>query len=192
MKSHHAQRMALVLAAVGVLSIALVACQAPGVSVQASNGASNGANVFHTPNPGNLTPTPAFPAFTIGAWPSDYSPGPTGTITIMVSCRIQDPTMATAAKPAAGQTVTISVGAPVNQLNNVTTDASGLATWTLTINDTQAGTPVVVDVSTNFHGQTYSNSTFFTPSPGGAPKATPGATQTPGGGGGTPVATGLP
>ncbi len=183
--SHMAKRVALIALAFGVLAAGLAACASPAPPTPPATG-GGGVNAFHTPNPALQSPTPAFPAFTIGAWPSDYSPAAGGTVTIYVVCRIQDPSMGSAPRPAAGQVVTINVGPPLNLAQNVTTDNAGLGNWQFTVVDNQNGQPVVVTVTTNFQGKTYTANTFFTPSaaaasspspnPSGTPNATPSAT----------------
>jgi hypothetical protein len=175
--SQKAKRISLITLAIGVFAVALAACAAPATPAPPSTG--GGVNAFHTPNAALQSPTPAFPGFTVGAWPSDYSPAAGGTVTIYVICRIQDPSMAAAPRPAAGQVVTINVGAPLNLAQNVTTDNSGLADWQLTIVDQQGGSPVVVTVTTNYRGHTYSTATFFTPSPIATPSPSASPTGTP-------------
>ena len=187
--SQMAKRVAFLALAFGVLAAALAACASP--APPAAPSSSGGVNAFHTPNPALQSPTPNFPGFTIGAWPSDYSPAANGTVTIYVVCRIQDPSMGSAPRPAAGQSVLVNVGAPLNLAQSVTTDNSGLGTWTITIVDKQNAVPVVVTVTTNYNGQTYSANTFFTPSPVAPPSPTggPKPTGTPGG---TPTGTAGP
>lgn len=179
--SQMAKRVAFIALAIGVLAAALAACASP---TPASAPPSGGVNAFHTPNPALQSPTPQFPAFTIGTWPSDYSPAANGSVTIYVSCRIQDPSMSGPPRPAAGQVVNISVGPPLNLVQNQTTDNAGFAAWSFTIVDKQNGSPVVVTVTTNFRGQTYTANTFFTPSPVTPPSPTAGPKPT-----GTPSGT---
>lgn len=176
--SQLAKRMALIALAIGVLAAALAACASPAPPAAPASG-GGGVNAFHTPNPALQSPTPTFPGFTIGAWPSDYSPDANGSVTIYVVCRIQDPSMGSAPRPAAGQVVLISVGSPLNLAQNVTTDNSGLGNWQFTIVDKQNGQPVVVTVTTNFQGQTYSANTFFTPSPVAPPSPSASPTGSP-------------
>jgi hypothetical protein len=174
--SAHAKRFALMVAALIILSIALVACQAPGTAVTAGPQSGNGVNVFRTPNSSLTSPTPTFPPFTVGAWPSNYSPGNNDNITIYVLCRVQDPTMNGPAKPPAQHLqVTIIVGAPVNQTYTGSTDNDGLAAIPLAINDSDSGRPVVVQASVNYGNATYTAQTFFTPAPAKPPTATPGS-----------------
>ena len=187
------RRLALMLVAVVLIAVALVACQAPTGPTPVLTTNNTGASVFHTPNTSLNTPTPTFPPFTIGAWPSNYSPANVDTITIYVMCRIQDPSMNNPPAPAAGQKVTIFIGDPVGQQNTVTAGPDGIAAWTLNINDQMSGQPVRVTVNTTFNGQAYTAGTFFTPAPTTPPTPTPGPTATPGGNGGaTPTPTTKP
>jgi hypothetical protein len=173
------RRFALLLVALSVLSVALVACQTPAVTGSSSSGTSSGISLI-TPPANASSPTPTFPPFTIGAWPSNYSPGNPDTITIYVLCRVQDPSMQTPAQPPnPGVPVTILIGAPLNQSATVTTGADGVAATTVAFSDPTPGIPVTVLVSATFNGATYSNQTFFTP----------GATFTPTPAKKTPVAT---
>ncbi len=176
--SQMAKRVALIALAIGVLAAALAACASPTPPAPPATG-GGGVNAFHTPNPALQSPTPPVPGFTIGAWPSDYSPDASGSVTIYVVCRIQDSSMGSAPRPAAGQVVTINVGPPLNLAYNATTDNSGLANWQFTIVDKQYGQPVVVTVATNFQGKTYTANTFFTPSPVAPPSPSPGPSGSP-------------
>jgi hypothetical protein len=174
------KRVALVVAALCVVTVALVGCQTATVPLASSNNKS--INTFSTPNTALLTPTPTFPPFTIGVWPSNYSPGNNDTITIYVLCRIQDQSMVNPPAPAPGLSVQIFVGDPLNQSNSVTTDADGMAVWQLQLHNAPSGVPIQVTVQTNYGGAAYSNGTFFTASPMGGPASTPtpNGTATPG------------
>lgn len=174
------KRLALLAIIFGVIAVALVACQAPTSPV--SSGNNNGVNVFHTPNAHLATPSPTFPPFTVGAWPSNYSPGNKDSITIYVLCRVQDPTMkGPAVPPSQNLQVTVNLEAPVNQTYSGQTDRDGLAAIPVQFDDPASGTPVVVDVIVNYNGQTFEAQTFFTPNPtaGATPSVTPGGTVTP-------------
>ncbi len=175
----YAKRFVLLVMALSTISVALVACQTPAASGQAPD--TSGGNVFRTPNPALATATPTFPPFTIGAWPSDYSPGNNAQLTIYVLCRVQPTNMTGPSTPPQPIPVTIVLGDPVNKQNTVQTDAHGLASWTFLLNDPTSGQPVVVTVYANWKGQTYKNQTFFTPSPTAKPTATaaPSATASP-------------
>jgi len=183
------RRFALLVVALSVLSVALVACQTP--TTPSAGGTSSGIALI-TPIPSS--PTPAFPPFTIGAWPSNYSPGNPDTITIYVLCRVQDPSMQTPSQPPnPGVSVTILIQAPINQSATVTTGPDGVAATTVAFSDPTPGIPVQVQVSATYKGITYSNQTFFTPgatftptpkaktptaSPGASPSASPSGTAT--------------
>jgi hypothetical protein len=162
--------------ALGIIAVSLVACQTPS---SASSGGSN-TILIPTPNSSNLTPTPKFPGFTVGAWPSNFSPNLNDTITIYVVCRIQDPSMqGPSHPPPAGVQVNISVRSPINQNFTARTGADGYATATFSYNDPNPGQPVLVDVTTNYPGSP-SAQTFFTPGVNTAPTPTTAApTDTP-------------
>ncbi|WIG57705.1 MAG: hypothetical protein OJF49_000450 [Ktedonobacterales bacterium] len=178
--SLQAKRFALLMVALSIIAVALVACQTPTAPTQ-NNSNNGGVNVFHTPNPALQTPTPAFPPFTIGTWPSNYSPNSGDNLTIYVICRNQDASMQSAPKPAVGVGVTISIDPPFNNTKVVTTGADGIAAWTFQMTDTSSGQPVQVTVTaTGPDGKTYVAQTFFTPSPAAAspspsPSGTPGS-----------------
>lgn len=179
--SVYARRFALLFIALGVLSISLVACQTP----NSANSGSSNSILIPTPNAANLTPTPKFPPFTIGAWPNNFAPQLNDTVTIYVVCRVQDDTMqGPSHPPPAGQAVTINVGSPINQQQTVRTGADGYATMTFSFNDPNPGQPVIVSVSTGWNNATYRAQTFFTPGPNTAPTPTPSVP----GGAGTPPA----
>ena len=184
-----ARRFALLVSVVFLLAVTLVACSAPAASVTPSNVNTNGGvNQFRTPVP--PTPPPTFPPFTMGAWPSNYSPGNNDTITIYVLCRIQDTTMQNPPQPAPN--VAVHVTFDTGQSGQGTTDASGLAAVQFTINDPSSGLPVNVTISANFGGQPYTAQTFFTPSPLAQPTATANPNATPTTPGGTPSTTATP
>ena len=186
-----ARRFATLLVALSMLSVALVACQAPAVSGSGGSSANQG---FALSTPPPASPTPTFPPFTIGAWPSNYSPNNPDTITIYVICRTQDQSMKTPAQPPnPGVKVSVLVGAPINQSFTATTGPDGIATVQVAFSDPAPGTPVIVTVTANYNGATYSNQTFFTPGATFTPTPTAGASTTPGATpGGTPGATATP
>ena len=179
-----ARRFAILVVALSVLSVALVACQA--TALPGGGGAATGKSLtFSTPI--DVSPTPTFPAFTIGAWPSNYSPNNPDTITIYVICRVQDPTMQTPAKPPnPGVPVTIFVQGAINQTFTATTGADGIATAQVAFSDPNPGVPVIVQVSAPYQNHTYINQTFFTPgatftpTPSVSPGTTPGTTPSTG------------
>lgn len=179
--SVQARRFALLFITFGVMAISLVACQSP----NSSNQSANNTILIPTQNAQNLTPTPKFPGFTIGAWPSNFSPNLNDTITIYVVCRVQDSSMQGPSQPPpAGLPVTVNVGSPVSQQLSARTTADGYAVVTFSFNDPSPGQPVVVDVTTNYNGAQYKAQTFFTPGPRTQPTPTQGAQSTPGNGGG--------
>jgi hypothetical protein len=180
-----AKRFALWVAACTLIAVVFVACATPSAATpNTDTGNGNGVNVFRTPSA--PTPPTPFPEFTIGAWPSTYSPNNNDNITIYVLCKVQDPQMQKPPTPAAYIDVTVSP----DGMNSVSgkTDNSGLAAIPLSINNPNSGVPITVVVTARWHNVTYRNYTFFTPSPTAKPTATP----KPGGGGGkggTPTAT---
>jgi hypothetical protein len=174
------KRFALLMVAVAVLAVAFAACSAPAAPTGALPGAGSGnVNGFHTPNPTDGTPTPTFSPFTIGAWPSNYSPGTSDTVTIYVVARIQDQTMLTPPRPAPGLAITFIAQDPVNQTGSAQTGPDGIATWTVTFKDEPAGKPARVEVSTTYLQQTYDAETFFTPGVNIGPTPTPKPGSTP-------------
>jgi hypothetical protein len=178
-----ARRFAIMVVALSVLSVALVACQATVVP-----GGSATGKAFSLITPGAGSPTPTFPPFTIGAWPSNYSPGNPDTITIYVICRAQDQTMQTPAQPPnPGVSVTILIGTPINQSATATTGTDGIATAQVAFSDPNPGVPVTVTVTATYKNATYANTTFFTPGATFTPTPTGGPSTTPGAG--TPSAT---
>lgn len=177
-----AKRFALLAVACALISVLFVACATPSTPVTPNSDSGGGVNVFRTP--GVPTPPTPFPEFTIGAWPSNYSPNNNDNITIYVLCKVQDPQMRSQPQPAKGLNVTIFPDG-MNSVSGVT-DNSGLAAIPLTINDPNSGTPVTVTVRASWNNKSYTNYTFFTPAPTTMPTATPKA------GSGTPVATATP
>jgi hypothetical protein len=171
-----AKRFALLVFALGIIAVSLVACQTPS---SANSGGSN-TILIPTPNTSTLTPTPKFPGFTVGAWPSNFSPNLNDTITIYVVCRIQDPSMqGPSHPPPAGVQVNVSVRSPINQDFTARTGADGYATVTFSYNDPNPGQPVIVDVTTSYPGSPPAQ-TFFTPGVNTAPTPTTAApTDTP-------------
>lgn len=177
--SAQVKRFAMLVVALSVIAVALVACQAPTTPVSTSN--NNGVTGFHTPIPGGGSPTPTFPPFTMGAWPSNYSPQNNDNITIYVLCRIQVPSMTKPSYPPPQLTVTISLNGPIGGTYSAQTDGDGLAAIPIQLNDPASGQPVTVVATTSYNGQAYTAYTFFTPNPAAKPSPTPNATGTPGG-----------
>jgi hypothetical protein len=175
-----AGRGAVLVAALTVISVALVACSA-GVTNPISNNALS-ASGFVTPNPAEYTPTPTFPPFTIGAWPSSYSPAVNDTITIYVIVRVQDKTMMTPPLPPSTPVqVVAELSGPISATLTGTTGKDGIAAIPYVVNDPYVGQPVLVTVTANYQNQTYVATTFFTSGVSTAPTATPksGAKGTP-------------
>ena len=181
----NARRLGLLLASFCLIGLAVAACATPAAPSTNVPSSENGSNVFQTPNPALNTPTPTFPGFTIGAWPSQYSPGNNDTITIYVICRIQDPTMVNPPKPAAGVVVSLSFQAAANAAASFApqtepTASDGIAAFTVQVNDPTSGVPIIVYASTNYGGVPYQAQTFFTPNPMASPTPTGPAGGTPG------------
>ncbi|MGH2517956.1 MAG: hypothetical protein ACRDHP_20105 [Ktedonobacterales bacterium] len=175
-----AKRFALLVIALSIIAVVFVACAAPSGGLPTGGNTNNGGVTgFHTPAANNGQPTPAFPPFTIGAWPSNYSPGNNDTITIYVLCRIQDQTMANPAQPAVNLGVSIVLSGPSGGSYSGTTGKDGLAAITFTLNDPNSGQPVTVTASATYNGQAYSATTFFTPNPAAKPTTTPKPGGTP-------------
>lgn len=172
-----ARRFALLLAAFAFLSVTLVACQVTGANTGGSGNANQGLS-FTTPNPANQTPTPLFPDFTIGAWPSNYSPQALDNITIYVLCRVQPHDMSSPATAPSPLTVTVQLGQPINQTFTGRTDANGLAAIQISFSDPKPGTPVTVTVYAQYNGKPYTNTTFFTPGATAKPSPSPSRTPT--------------
>jgi hypothetical protein len=181
--ARHTQRWALLLVALAILAVALVACGLPsGYSLP------NGSAATMSTPADSSSPTPAFSPFTIGAWPSNFMPAAGESVTIYVICRIQDPTMADPATPAAGQTVYIRLLDPVNRTYKGTTGDDGIAKARIAFDHARARTPITVEVTATWKGTTYQSQTSFTPSSskGSSGDGTPQSGET------TPAATATP
>lgn len=174
------QRLGLLLVSFLLIGIAVVACASPQGSTTYNNNGSTG-NVFQTPAILS-SPTPPFPGFTVGTWPSNYSPGNTGTLTIYVICRKQDPSMQTPATPAANVPIVLSfssAGGDSLSLQAMTgqTGTDGIAAFTFQFSDPYSGVPVEVQALATYNGISYTAQTFFTPNPEAKP--TPSVTASP-------------
>ena len=185
----NAQRLGLLFASFLLLAVALVACATPQSPTTTGSGSGDSGNVFQTPAASLNSPTPAFPPFTVGAWPSNYSPNNNDTITIYVICRIQDPTMQNPAKVAVGVPIVLNFGAAAQaSFNQATltgqTGPDGIAAFTIQVNDPTSGVPIVVYVDAIYQGVHYPAQTFFTPNPKAQPSPSPTAP-----GGPTPTST---
>jgi hypothetical protein len=173
------QRLGLLLVSFLLIGIAVAACASPQGSTPYNSGSSG--NVFQTPAILS-SPTPAFPGFTVGAWPSNYSPGNNGTITIYVICRIQDPSMQTPPRAAGNVPIVLNFQPVANAAVNLQsmtgqTGADGIAAFTFTFNDPTSGVPILVQASATYNGLSYTAQTFFTPNPEAKP--TPSVTASP-------------
>jgi hypothetical protein len=162
------------------MGIAVVAGATPQPTTPYNSG-SNGGNVFKTPA-SLSSPTPAFPGFTVGAWPSNYSPGNTGTLTIYVICRKQDPSMQNPPTAVANVPVVLSFTPAGNAAVNIApmtaqTGQDGIAAFTFQFSDPTSGVPIVVQAVATFNGVSYTAQTFFTPNPQAKP--TPSVTASP-------------
>ncbi len=178
--SREARYVALLAVGFGLLTMSLVACASSGAP-GASGASDSGVAGFKTPNPNLFTATASFPQFTIGAWPSTYSPQNNDTVTIYVICRIQPPDLSGPGQPAANQPVHVEVHDPFTKVADATTDVDGLATVPISFSDPKSGYPVRVYVSSSWKGHTYNAETLFTPNILQPPPATatPLTTATP-------------
>jgi predicted small secreted protein len=166
----------LALISLVLIAVTLVACNA-----SAGGGGSDNGNIagFKTPNPLLFTPTPTFPPFTIGVWPSNFSPGANDTVNFYVICRIQPADMKGPATPAPGLTVTVDV-VDLGKSNSATTDSDGLAVVPISYTNAQSGQPLQARARVTYQGHTYLAITVFTPDVSTAPTVTPGGpTATP-------------
>jgi hypothetical protein len=173
------RRWLIACVAVSALSISLVACQSsPVASSSNGNGAVPG---FKTPNPGLFTPTPTFTPFTVGAWPSNYSPQKNDTVTIYVLCRVQDATMNNPSSPPPGS-LPVHLNVPdLGKQADGNTDAEGLAAVPITYVGAATGKPVRVYISVTYKGKAYTAETLFTPDVAHqpTPTVTPGPSGSP-------------
>jgi hypothetical protein len=176
--SDQAKRFALLVMALSVLAVLLVACGSSGPADYSSSGGGGVLDGFKTPNPALWTPTPTFPPFTIGAWPSNYSPLNNDTVTIYVLCRVQHADMSQPPDPAASVPIHIDIQDPFTKSADGTTDAEGLAAIPMSFSDPKTGYPVRVYVAGQWGGKTWHAETFFTPAVETAPTATPAPSPT--------------
>ena len=161
----------LAIISILLMAVALVACDA---SAGGGGGGGNGAIAgFKTPNPLLFTPTPTFPPFTVGVWPSNYSPGANDTVNFYVECRAQPPDMAGPSTPVAGLPVTITIDG-LSKSATGTTDTSGLAIVPISYTSAPAGQPLQVRARVTYQNHTYVAITIITPDVNNPPTATPG------------------
>jgi hypothetical protein len=186
----NARRLGLLFAAGFLITVAVVACATPQPTTPSSyNSSSSSNNVFHTPNASLNSPTPTFPTFTVGTWPSNYSPNNNDTLTIYVICRKQDPTMQTPPTPAAGVTILLQFNPQAQAAVNLapltaTTGPDGIAAFTFQLNDPTSGVPIQVLATATYQGFPYTAQTFFTPNPEAKPSPSPCASPSGGPGNG--------
>lgn len=164
-------------------AIALVLFSACSASLVNDPGSANPTIALHTPA-ANLTPTPTSPPETIGAFTSNPSPGVNGSITIYVIFHFS--LNGGTPRGVGGASVNLFFhtyqGQPVTQLNSQVgaqqTTQDGWAAFPITYTGLPAQTPVIVDVTVTYQGQTYTKqiATFFTPLAG---SATPSPTAGP-------------
>lgn len=181
-----AKRLGICVMALAILTFSLAACAINPISNP--GGAANDIT-FVTPDAAQYTPTPKYPAFTIGAWVSDYSPSTTETITIYAILRVQDPAMQAPAQPPPPQGVRVVIGPPVNANLQGTSGQDGIVAVPYNLNDSTVGQPVDIYVTASWKGQLYTARTFFTPAPSTPPTPTPQPTQSGGQSSPTPTAT---
>lgn len=175
--SLQAKRFGLLMIVLCLLGISLVACSASDSPVAGSSD-NSGINGFKTPNASLFTPTATFPPFTIGIWPSNYSPQNNDTVTIYVLCRTHQD-MNNPPAPAAQLSIHVQVYDPINKGADGKTDDTGLAAIPISFSDPLSGRPVRVDATVTYGGKGYLATTYFTPAVTTAPTATVAPTATP-------------
>lgn len=161
------QRALLLALAACAVALLFSACSA---SLVKDPGSGDLPIALHTPAV-NLTPTPTSPPATIGAFPSNPSPQVNDNITIYVIFHISINGGIPRGVPGASVSLSFHFynGTPVSQLNgqggSQQTTQDGWAAFPLTYTGLQPQTPVIVDVSVDYQGKTYTKSqaTFFTP-----------------------------
>lgn len=159
---------------VAVVIVAIAAGVAYAVAARASTDARSQLSVpIGTVPPGSNgtviqpiiggTPTPAVPAYTIGTWVSNSSPPTAGSITVFV--RVSHNAGPASVGPAPGIPVTISVDFPSGSsaMGPVSTDADGLARFTVSYGGLPPERPVFITASASPGGQAISAQTTFVP-----------------------------
>jgi len=176
-----AKRFGLLTVVLCLLGISLVACSSSDSPVAVGSSDNSGISGFKTPNANLWTPTPTFPPFTVGAWPSNYSPLLNDTVTIYVLCRTQQDMNNPPGVPSSPVTVHVQAGAPINKSADGTTDASGLAAVPLpfSLPQSAAGKPIEIAVNASYGGKSYLAKTYFTAAVTTQPTPTPAPTSTP-------------
>ncbi len=183
--SGKARYLPLLSTGLALLMMSLVSCASSGSPIDTGS-SQGGVEGFKTPNPNLFTPTPKFPVFTIGAWPSSYTPQNNDTVTIYVLCRVQPTDMSGPGKPPDPPvSVHVEIHDPFTKTADGATDASGLATIPISFNIplNKSGYPVRVYVSASYGNppHTYNAETVFTANITQPPPATatPATTPTP-------------
>lgn len=143
------------------LGVLLSACNPLQPTTQAQAGPN--LPVIQTPA-GSTTPTPGPLQYTVGAWPSNYTPAVGDTVTIFVSFRDAGAPI----KGAAATAIAYYPGSHGIGGGPVVTDSQGYAAIDMPVNGL-AGTTgqtrqtVQVRVTVSYQGQTYQATTNFTP-----------------------------
>lgn len=164
------------LLSLAVLAVLLAACSA---SLVNDPGQGQRTAALHTPS---LSPTPTAPPYTIGAYASNPSPHTSDTITIYVIFHMMQNG---SSKPVGGASVSLyfrtATGNGIDQLNSQAggkqTANDGWAAFTVTYTNLPNQTPILVDVTVQANGQTYTQkgAAFFTPLQGSeTPSPKPG------------------
>lgn len=109
------------------------------------------------------TPTPGVQAYTIGTWVSNAAPPTSGSVTVFV--RVSHNAGPASVGPAPGIPVTISVDLPTGSSAQgpVSTDADGLASFTVSYGGLPSERPVFITASASPGGQAISAETTFVP-----------------------------
>lgn len=164
----HNRRWMLLLPAIALVVVCLLGCRAP----SRGDAAYTGDFALSTPAARLTKSMPAFPPFTVGAWPSNSSPSTSDSIIIYVICRIQNAAASMASTPAAGVQVQVRIAYPINHSYIGTTQQDGVARVAVAFSNAKPGLPVLVDVMTTWQGTRYQSQTSFTPAPLSSPSRT--------------------
>ncbi len=156
----------LLLALAALLTAFVSACSASPVN---NPGSDQPTIALHTPL-ANLTPTPTAPPFSIGAFSTSPTPNVNDSLTIYVIFHLND---GATSRGVGGASVNLYFhtyyGNSIIQLNSLVgtqqTTPDGWAAFPITYTGLPNQTPVLVDVTVVYNGQTYSkrNAAFFTP-----------------------------
>jgi hypothetical protein len=140
-------------AVVSVFGLTLAAC---GPLTLPTTQAAPGASYPVIRTPVNLTPTVPPLAYTVGAWPSNSSPYLGAPVTVYVSFR-------NGGSPVGGGQAYVTVHYPGSYLSFGPAYTGGDGYTGIPVPGSAAPTPIVVDVSVSYLGQTYTTTTGFTP-----------------------------